>query len=117
MIDRKEIELVKNNHIINAIQQTLKQGMFKLTNEHFMCMLPSQIYSLIDTIFQDKVYFDLEIFSTHVTDRVSVSFSSFMYDNVIMQYGLYSISIKVLMQLVNSLQTMNSNTPYGYMIS
>jgi len=46
---------------------------------------------------QDKVYFDLENQSGPVADRLSAPFSNFMYDSLIVHYGLYSIAIKVLM--------------------
>lgn len=55
---------------------------------------------------QDKVYADLEAFqSTSIIDRCPVSFPTFLYDTMIMQYGMMSISIKVLMQLVNGLKS------------
>lgn len=34
-----------------------------------------------------------------------------------MHYGLYSIAMKVLMQLVNGLRSVDSTTPWGFMIA
>lgn len=37
-----------------------------------------------------------------------------MYDSLLMQYGLYSIAIKVMMQLVNGLKNVDVIQPYAY---
>lgn len=67
---------------------------------------------------RDKVYFDIESSNKEqVADRAPVTFPTFMYDSMIMQYGLFSVSIKVLMQLANGLKTVNSSTPFGYMLA
>ena len=71
----------------------------------------------MDQLIQDKVYFDLEIQSGPVQERKPVSFATFMFDSMLMQYGLYNIAIKILMQMVNGLKVMTSNTPFGYLIA
>jgi hypothetical protein len=53
---------------------------------------------------QDKVYSDLDNWANPIGERTPVSFETFMYDSMIMRFGLYSISVKVMMQLVNGLQ-------------
>lgn len=60
-------------------------------------MLPPQIYSLMDVLMQEKVYFDLDNWGGPVSERMPISFATFMYDSLLMQYGLYNISIKVMM--------------------
>jgi len=52
-------------------------------------MLPPQFYAIIDQVMQDKVYFDLELENAPLAERQPVSFPTFMYDSLLMQYGLY----------------------------
>ena len=55
-------------------------------------------------LMQDKVYLDLENMNGPIQDRLPVSFPTFMYDTLLMQYGLINLSIKILMQLINGLK-------------
>ena len=71
----------------------------------------------MDMLMQDKVYYDLEVATGPIAERTPTSFATFMYDSMLMQYGLYSIAIKVLMQMVNGLRSLTPNTPFGYMIA
>lgn len=90
---------VEANPIIEAIYRKLNMSKKnKLSADHFLCMLPNLIYSVTDQIIQDKVYADLEAsHSVLIMERCPVSFPTFMYDSMIMQYGIMNIAIKVLM--------------------
>lgn len=68
-------------------------------------------------MMQDKVYFDLENEGKSIQERQPVSFPTFMYDSMLMQYGLYKISVKMLMQLTNGLTTEHLNQPFGFMLN
>jgi hypothetical protein len=69
-------------------------------------------------MIQDKAFYDIEAAnSAQIADRAPVTFPTFMYDSLIMQYGLYNIAIKVLMQLVNALKLMDHNSPWGYSVA
>lgn len=59
-------------------------------------MLPVQIYAITDSMMQDKVFYDLEQSALPISERTVQTFPQFLHDSTIMQYGLYSISIKVL---------------------
>ena len=52
---------------------------------------------------QDKVWIDLENESGPVQNRQPVPFHSFLYDAMIMRFGLQSIAIKTLIQMSNGL--------------
>ena len=65
---------------------------------------------------QDKVYYDLELENSSISERTPVSFPTFMYDSLLMHYGLYQISIKVLMQLSNGIKLINNDQAFGYML-
>ena len=59
-------------------------------------MVPSKIFELMDTVMQEKVWIDLESESGPVDSRSAVPFHTFMYDVMIMKFGLQSIAIKTL---------------------
>lgn len=79
-------------------------------------MMPNQIFVIIDQIMQDKVYYDLENESGSIAERQPVSFPTFMYDSLLMQYGLYQISIKILMQLSNGIKLVKDVQPFGFLL-
>jgi hypothetical protein len=51
---------ISENPILSAIGSALGLEKQKLSPEYFLCMVPTQIYSIMDQMMQDKVYFDLE---------------------------------------------------------
>jgi hypothetical protein len=53
---------------------------------------------------QDKVYRDIENETGPFAQRQAQPFPTFMYDSMIMQYGLQQIAIKVIVQLTNGLK-------------
>jgi hypothetical protein len=57
---------------------------------------------------QSKVFVELEMEVGPIHGRASVYFPIFMYDSIIMQYGLINIAIKILMQLVNGLKKLSN---------
>mgnify|MGYP001413502383 CR=1 FL=1 len=68
----------------------------KLGREYHIAMVPSKIYELMDTVMQEKVWIDLESESGPLESRSAVPFHTFMYDVMIMKFGLQSIAIKTL---------------------
>lgn len=62
----------------------------------------------------DRVYQDLETATGPVSERQVVPFTTFLNDQIIMNYGLYSLAIKNMMQMVNGLKCMTSMQPFGY---
>ena len=59
-------------------------------------MVPSKIYELMDNVMQEKVWIDLESEIGPLESRSAVPFHTFMYDVMIMKFGLQSIAIKTL---------------------
>lgn len=80
-------ELYKNP-ILVAIQKALGVGYKKLGSEYQICMLPPVVFDILNQTMQDKVYRDIENESGPVAQRLAVPFPTFMYDSMIMQYGL-----------------------------
>lgn len=103
------------NPIIQAIYKVTNGGpKAKLSKEHFYKMDPQKIFTLLDNLIQDRVYMDLETATGPVSERVIVPFANFLYDQVLMNFGLVSLAIRTLMQMVNGLKTFSSKTPFGY---
>jgi len=97
--------------------KTVKLGTKGLHKDHFVPMSNLNIYTLLNETIQDKVYQDLESLKGTVTERAPTSFSTYLYDTTLMHHGLYSIAIRVLVQMVNGFKNMNSSTPYGYFLA
>ena len=57
----------------------------------------------MDNVMQEKVWIDLESESGPLESRSAVPFHTFMYDVMIMKFGLQSIAIKTLIQMTNGL--------------
>lgn len=94
------------NPIIAAIKKTLKlnkKNNKKLSKDYQIAMVPSKIYEMMDNVMQEKVWIDLESESGPLEDRSAVPFHTFMYDVMIMKFGLQSIAIKTLIQMTNGL--------------
>lgn len=75
----------------------------KLDKEYFICMVPNLICIQIDQIMQDKAYRDIENETGNLNRRMGASFPSFMYDSMLMTYGLQNISVKMIVQMANGL--------------
>jgi hypothetical protein len=43
--------------------------------------------------------------------------ATFVYDKLIMQYGVIATTVKILIKLVNGLKSMTNDYPYGYMLA
>ena len=87
------------NPIISAIKKTLKlseKQNKKLPRDYHIAMVPSKIYELMDNVMQEKVWIDLEAESSVLEHRSAAPFHTFMYDVMIMKFGLQSIAIKTL---------------------
>ena len=66
---------------------------------------------------QEKVWIDLETESSDVLNRQAVPFHTFMYDVMIMRFGLQSIAIKTLIQLTNGLNLEMKSNPFAHTLS
>ena len=52
---------------------------------------------------QDKTYRDIENEVGAMERRIGASFPAFMYDSMLMTYGLQNISVKMIVQMANGL--------------
>lgn len=52
---------------------------------------------------QDKTYRDIENEGGAIERRIGASFPAFMYDSMLMTYGLQNISVKMIVQMANGL--------------
>jgi hypothetical protein len=60
-------------------------------------MIPSKIFDIMDTVMYEKVWCDLENEKKdNIEERIPTPFHTFMYDNMIMKFGLQSLAIKNL---------------------
>ena len=66
---------------------------------------------------QEKVWVDIEQEGSDIVNRQAVPFHTFMYDMMIMKFGLQSIAIKTLIQLVNGLNFEMKANPYAHTMS
>jgi hypothetical protein len=58
----------------------------------------------MDTLIREKVFSDIAMSSLPLHERQPTSFASFLFDQLLVRYGLYPIMCKILMQLMNSLR-------------
>lgn len=65
-----------------------------LTKDHFYCMINARIYNLIENMAMDRVYRDLKATAGPVSERRTVPFRVFLFDQMIVNYGLYAIALK-----------------------
>ena len=97
-IIKKQIDLMKNP-IIAAIKKTLRvneKNKKKMPKEYYIAMMPFKIFELMDSVMQEKVWVDIEAESGPIATRAALPFHQFMYDVMIMKFGLQSIAIKTL---------------------
>lgn len=89
-IIKKQLDLMKNP-IISAIKKTLRvseKNKKKLPKEYYIAMVPGKIYELMDSVMQEKVWVDIESESGPIEERAAVPFHQFMFDCMIMKFGL-----------------------------
>lgn len=89
-IIKNTLDLMKNP-IISAIKKTLKlntKGGKSMPKEYSIAMVPPKIFELMDAIMQEKVWVDIEAETGPIEGRAAVPFHTFMYDVVLMRYGL-----------------------------
>ena len=51
-------------------------------------MVPTKIMEIMDQVMQEKVWVDIEQESSDIVSRQAVPFHTFMYDMMIMKFGL-----------------------------
>ena len=108
------------NPIISAIKKTLKLGAKKnkrMMKDYQIAMVPNKIYELMDNVMQEKVWIDIETESGGIENRSAVPFHTFMYDVMIMKFGLQSIAIKTLIQMTNGLNYEMKSNPFAHTLS
>jgi hypothetical protein len=71
----------------------------------------------MDQMMQDKTYRDIDNDAGPLEKRKPSQFPTFMFDTMIMSYGLKTIAVKVLVQLTNGIKEGIDNNPFGKLIS
>ena len=88
------------NPIISAIKKTMqlsKKKNKKLEKDYQIAMLPNKILDIMDAVMFEKVWIDIENENKDQVDqRLATPFHTFMYDQMIMKFGLQSLAIKNL---------------------
>ena len=118
-IIKKQLDLMKNP-IISAIKKTLtlsEKKNKKLPKDYHIAMVPTKIYEIMDNVMQEKVWIDLESEAGPLESRAAIPFHTFMYDVMIMKFGLQSIAIKTLIQLTNGLTFEMKTCPFAHTLS
>ena len=95
VVIKKTIKDMKNP-ILSSIKKTLSLPNHKLTKDYFISMEPFKILKILDEIMQEKVIQDLENEDGPISTRTAAPFHQFLYDSMIMRFGLQSIAIKTL---------------------
>ena len=84
------------NPILTSIKKTLSLPNHELTQDYYLALDPSKTIQILDEIMREKVVRDLENEDGPIHGRHAVPFHQFMYDSMIMRFGLQSIAIKTL---------------------
>lgn len=63
----------------------------------------------------DKVFIDLENERKKIEKRAALPFYTFLYDHMVMKYGLQSIAIKLIIQMSNGLNI--TKEPFAHLIT
>ena len=113
---KKTIKDMKNP-IITAIKKTLNLNNKKLSKDYYMEMKPDKILTHLNDIMQDKVWVDLENEAGPVQNRRPIPFHTFIYDSMIMKFGLQSIAIKTLIQMSNGLNAAQNKCLYAHLMN
>ena len=85
-----------------------------MTKQHFYAESREHIYKQMDVIISEKVYNDIESAKDQIDNRLPDPFPNAIYDQMLLQYGIYTVSIKKLMQMVNGLQLIEPHESYGH---
>ena len=80
-------------------------------------MFPNKIFELMDNVMQEKVWIDIEQEAGEIESRSALPFHQFMYDVMIMRYGLQSIAIKTLILMTNGLNIEMKTQPFAHALS
>ena len=80
-------------------------------------MEPQKLLSLLDGVMCDKVWNDLDQEKGPLDQRVPGAFHTFMFDAMIMSYGLQTIAIKVLMQMSNGINAVKANARWAFLLN
>lgn len=79
-------------------------------------MTEQQMLKLMDQAMEDKVKYDLDIENQEFSVRKPLSFANFIYDQLMMQYGLKALAIKSIVHMNNGLKNCE-DSPYGSYLS
>ena len=118
-IIKQQLDIMKNP-ILSAIKKTLKLSAKKnkkMLKDFKIAMVPNKIFELMDNVMQEKVWIDIEQEADSIENRSAVPFHTFMYDVMIMKFGLQSIAIKTLIQMTNGLNYEMKQNPFAHSLS
>jgi len=74
-----------------------------MDTEFFYCLPDSKIYAILNQIMMDKAYRDINHETDSLDRRLGPSFPQFVYDTMIIMFGLPTISVKTIVQMCNGL--------------
>jgi len=84
------------NPIMEAIEKTLGVGKRKLGKDYYTLMKGPQMFEIMDNMMCEKAISDLKTEANPIKDRRIIPYATFMYDTMLMQYGLPQLAVKVL---------------------
>ena len=116
VVIKKTIKDMKNP-ILSSIKKTLSLPNHKLTKDYFISMEPFKILKILDEIMQEKVIQDLENEDGPISTRTAAPFHQFLYDSMIMRFGLQSIAIKTLIQMSNGLKEVQGRMLFAHLLN
>lgn len=105
------------NPILTSIKKTLSLPNHELTKDYYISMDPAKILQLLDEIMREKVVKDLENEDGPIQSRHAAPFHQFMYDSMIMRFGLQSIAIKTLIQMSNGLNSTKRKMQFAHLLN
>ena len=105
------------NPILSSIKKTLSLPNHKLTKDYFISMEPFKILKILDEIMQEKVIQDLENEDGPISTRTAAPFHQFLYDHMIMRFGLQSLAIKTLIQMSNGLKEVQGRMLFAHLLN
>eukprot|EP00347_Sterkiella_histriomuscorum_P001583 403371470 len=117
-MDQKE-EVKTNNPILKAISQVMSsnigQNLNQKTQQGFdpkLKLSDPMILKIMELTVEDKVKTDIDNLAQDQDPKKQQTFAAFLYDSILMQYGLKTIAVKNVVQLCNGLK-MNQQQKYA----
>ncbi|CDW83979.1 UNKNOWN [Stylonychia lemnae] len=108
----------KNNPIVKAISQLMNSTQTSAKQQGFdpkNKLADPMIIKMMEQTMEEKVKSDLENISSDIDHKKAQTFASFLYDSILMQYGLKTIAVKNVIQLCNGLKVQQSQAYANYL--